>query len=478
MSATARAPCLRLLPFCLPLHCVALLALLACCLAAPAAPAPVTLLAIDGAIGPANADYVVRGIAHARRDGSQAVILQVDTPGGLDMAMRSIIKAILTSPLPVIAYVAPAGARAASAGTYILYASHVAAMAPATNLGAATPVQVEAPLPGAAPGPAPARPPGKDDGKADGPAAPSDQGAMARKQLNDAAAYLRGLAQLRGRNADWAERAVRESLSLPADEALKLQVIDVVAPDVPALLARLDGRTVALAQGSVTLRTAGARVASEQPDWRARVLMVLTNPSIALMLLTIGVYGLLFEFMSPGAVAPGVIGALCLLLGLYGLQLLPINYAGLALVFTGIAFMVAEAFLPSFGVLGLGGIVAFVTGALILVDTDLPDYGMPLGVVLVMAVASLALVTATAAVALRTRRRAQRAGPQELVGSLAEVIEAGAAGGWANVHGETWRVTSAAPLRSGQTVRVLARRGARLEVEALDPASQSQGGSS
>jgi membrane-bound serine protease (ClpP class) len=286
-----------------------LVALLFCLLALSlraAAPAPLTLLVIDGAIGPANADYIVRGIGHARRAGSQAVILQVDTPGGLDTAMRSIIKAILTAPLPVIAYVAPAGARAASAGTYILYASHVAAMAPATNLGAATPVQLGAPMPGAEPG------------KAGGAAA---QGAMERKQLGDAAAYLRGLAQLRGRNADWAERAVRESLSLPSSEALKLQVIDLVAPDLPSLLARLDGRSVALAAGSATLRTAGARIVPEQPDGRARLLMVLTNPSIALILLTIGVYGLLFEFMSPGAVAPGVIGALCLLLGLYGLQL-------------------------------------------------------------------------------------------------------------------------------------------------------------
>ena len=443
-----------------------LLVLLLLCLLAPslraAAPAPLTLLVIDGAIGPANADYIVRGIGHAQRAGSQAVILQVDTPGGLDTAMRSIIKAILTAPLPVIAYVAPAGARAASAGTYILYASHVAAMAPATNLGAATPVQLGGPAPDAGPG---------KDGKAGGPAA---QGALERKQLGDAAAYLRGLAQLRGRNADWAERAVRESLSLPSSEALKLQVIDLVAPDLPSLLARLDGRSVALAAGSATLRTAGARIVPEQPDGRARLLMVLTNPSIALILLTIGVYGLLFEFMSPGAVAPGVIGALCLLLGLYGLQLLPINYAGLALVFTGIAFMVAEAFVPSFGALGLGGVLAFVTGALILVDTDLPDYGMPLGLVVAVAVLCAVLVAATAAVALRTRRRALRGGPLALAGSDAEILDAGGTEGWANVNGETWRVHSSAPLRRGQAVRVLARRGALLEVAPFDAADQEE----
>jgi membrane-bound serine protease (ClpP class) len=440
------------------------LLLLACWLPAAAAPPRLTLLTIDGAIGPASADYVARGIARAAQDGSALVVLQIDTPGGLDTSMRTVIKAILSSPVPVAAYVAPSGARAASAGTYIVYASHLAAMAPGTNLGAATPVQ----LGGA---PAPPRERGQPDRKAEADKQEPDKpGAdpMTRKEVNDAAAYLRGLAQMRGRNAEWAERAVREALSVPAEEALKLKAIELLAPDVPALAALADGRTVNVLGIDRRLQTAGAAIVNARPDWRADALGVIANPSIALILMTLGIYGLLFEFMSPGAVAPGVIGALCLLLGLYGLQLLPVNYAGLALIFLGMAFFVAEAFMPSFGVLGLGGVAAFVTGALILIDTDVPGFGIPRVLVGTVAVLCALLVVATAGVALRTRRRTVVSGAGQLVGRIAEVLDDAPREGWANVGGETWRVVSDAPLRRAQKVRVVARKGPLLEVVATE----------
>jgi membrane-bound serine protease (ClpP class) len=410
--------------------------------------AGVALLTIDGAIGPANADYVVHGIARSASLGHQLVILKMDTPGGLDTAMREIVKAILTSPVPVATYVAPGGARAASAGTYILYASHVAAMAPGTNLGAATPVEI-----------------GIGD-KA------SDASPMARKAVNDAAAYLRGLAQMRGRNADWAERAVRESVSLSAEEALKQHVVEVVAPDVASLLAQLDGKTVTVLGQARRLETRGALAVEFAPDWRTRLLAAVTHPSVALILMTIGIYGLIFEFMSPGYVAPGVIGAICLLLALYALQLLPVNYAGLALVILGLMLMVAEAFLPSFGALGLGGIVAFVAGALMLIDTDIPGFGIPPGLIGGLGLASALLLIGTARLALATRKRPLSSGDATLIGATATVeniVQDGAHAAWIRLEGELWQASSGLPLSQSQTVRVVGRQGLTLEVVPVEP---------
>ena len=432
----------------------------------------VAVLQVDGAITPASADYVVRGIEKAQAQGATLVVLQLDTPGGLDTSMRQIIKAILASPVPVAAFVSPEGARAASAGTYILYASHVAAMAPATNLGAATPVPIGMPgaiPPGERPG---GRQPPAEDGKegadkaAEPAKVPQAADAMRAKQVNDAVAYIRSLAELRGRNADWAERAVREGISLSAEQALKEKVIDLVAVDVPALLAALHGREVKVLERTVKLDTEAATLLTLAPDARNRFLAVITNPSVALVLMLIGVYGLFFEFSSPGFGVAGVAGGICLLLALYALQLLPINYAGLALILLGLALMIGEAFLPSFGVLGIGGIVAFVLGATLLIDTEIPGFGIPLPVIAATALTSGALLILVGGMALRARRSRVVSGREELIGAPGEVIDPD---GWATVHGERWRVASDRPLPVGQKIRVRAVDGLTLRVEPAAP---------
>lgn len=437
-------------------------------LSGPAIGAPkVAWLAADGVLGPASGDYITRGIARAAADGDRLLIIQLDTPGRLDTSMRTIIKAMLASPVPVAVYVAPSGARAASAGTFLLYASHVAAMAPGTNVGAATPVAI---------GMAPIsqereRQPSQQDGNGKDAKSP-----MSEKQVNDAAAYIRSLAQLRGRNAEWAEKAVREGASLSADDALRQNVIDYVATDVPALLKQLDGRAVSVLGQERRLRTAGADVTRIVPDWRTNVLTVITNPSIALILMTIGIYGLLFEFMNPGFGIPGVTGAIALVLGLYALQLLPVNYAGLGLIILGVAFMAAEAFLPSFGILGLGGVVAFVAGALILVDTEVPGFGIPLSLVVPLGIISALLVFGVARVAVKTRKRAVTSGAAGMIGQVVPVEDVAAGTGhegWVRIEGERWHAVSAVPLRQAQSVRVLARRGLNLTVAPVD---ESQGG--
>ncbi|HDS1776333.1 TPA: nodulation protein NfeD [Pseudomonas putida] len=426
-----------------------------------AAPGAVWVLGIDDAIGPASADYLVRSLSQAQAQGAQLVVIRMDTPGGLDSAMRQMIKAILASTVPVASYVAPSGARAASAGTYILYASHVAAMAPGTNLGAATPVRI-----GGAPGT-------PSDDKAKG----GDDETLARKQVNDAAAYIRGLAQMRGRNADWAEKAVREAVSLSASEALRLNVIDQVADDLSDLLRKLDGKTLQVAGQPRQLQTAGASVVEHLPDWRTRVLAVITNPSVALILIMIGVYGLLFEFMNPGSAVGGVVGGICLLLALYALQLLPVSFAGVALILLGITFMIAEAFLPSFGVVGFGGIVAFVVGALILIDTDAPGFGIPLALIGTLALLSALLIGGVLGMALKARQRALVSGDAGLVGSLVTVTQVMASDPFCGVvlaQGEQWQVQCATPLQTGQNVRVTARHGVMLEVSAAAPATQGE----
>jgi len=432
---------------------------------------PVVVLRIAGAIGPATAEYVSRSLEHAAREHAQLVVLQVDTPGGLDTSMRSIIKDMVASPVPVAAYVAPQGARAASAGTYILYAAHVAAMAPATNLGAATPIAIGLPSLGRDPEPA-AR------ASSAGSAAETAHDASSAKRVNDASAYIRSLAQLRGRDVAWAEQAVRESVSLSASDALARKVVDVIAVDTSDLLRQLDGRALKLGDsrgGSVKLATAKAALVVLEPDWRDRLLGVISDPSLVLILLMIGVYGLLFEFMNPGFVAPGVIGGVAILLALWGLQMLPVNYAGLALLLLGIAFFVAEAFLPSYGALGIGGVAAFAFGALLLIDSELPGFGIPPSLVVVATLVSAGFVIGVAGMAAKARRRPVVSGTPRMIGSVGEIIEFGAGEGWATVGGERWRVRAAEPLHAGQRVRIARVEGLTLDVSAIPEAASSEG---
>jgi len=454
------------------LFALLLLAFAALAGAAEQKASPVVVLAIEGGIGPATADFVARSIVKAQNGGAQLIVLKMDTPGGLDTSMRQIIKDILASPVPVAAYVAPSGARAASAGTYILYASHIAAMAPGTNLGAATPVAMGG-VPGEPQAPQPKSEPERNERAKDKTAekatekeakVPGNLDAMRSKQVNDAAAYIRGLAQLRGRNADWAEKAVRESLSLSATEALEKQVIDIVAVDVNDLLQQVDGRKVSAGGGERKLATQKAQVEPIEADWRTKLLSVITDPSVAYILLLIGIYGLFFEFYNPGFVAPGVVGAICLLTALFALQMMPVSYAGLALLILGVAFMVAEVFVPSFGALGIGGAIAFVLGSVMLIDTDVPGYALPWSVIAAVTAASAFFVLVVVGMAVKARQRPVVSGREELLGSVGEMVEDGEPEGFAFIHGENWRVRGTGALMKGQKVRVVGVRGLLLDV--------------
>ncbi len=421
-------------------------------------------LDIDGPIGPATRDYLHRAMASAVEDGARLIILRMDTPGGLDSSMRDIIRDILASPIPVVTFVYPNGARAASAGTYILYASHVAAMAPATNLGAATPVQI-APL-GSGPD-------GGEPGEEQTTAPAGDD--MARKAVNDAVAYIQGLARLRGRNAEWAEKAVREAASLEAREALEENVIDLVATSYEDLLDQLDGRTVLVMGEERTLATSAMVIRHLEPDWRSRVLAVITNPNVAYILMLIGIYGLILEFANPGTIVAGVVGAICLLLALYAFQVLPVNYAGVGLILLGVALMVAEAFAPSFGALGIGGVIAFVIGSIILVDTEAPGFGISIALIGAVALFSAVLFILLLGLLFKARHRPVVSGREQMVGAPAQVMEGFEGEGLVRAHGELWRARSDVPLAAGQRVRVTAIDGLHLKVSPEEGKRRGEG---
>ncbi len=421
------------------------------------------VLDIKGPIGPATGDYVSRGLEKAVERGATMVILRMDTPGGLDSSMREIIQNILASPIPVVSYVAPSGARAASAGTYISYASHVAAMAPGTNLGAATPVQIGGPqMPPLAPDRSPGT--GEPDANKDDAESPP-RSAPERKMESDARAYIRGLAQLRGRNVEWAEKAVRDAASLSAEEALAENVIDLIADDVPDLVTKLNGREVVVQGKPRRLETSGLAVAEMKADWRYELLSVITNPNVAYILMLIGIYGLLFEFYSPGLVGPGVIGGICLLLALYAFHVLPVNYTGLALTLLGVALMVAEAFLPSFGILGIGGIAAFVIGSIMLMDSDVPGFTIAWQLVGSIAFVAGGLLMVVIALLARSRRRAVVAGPENMIDDTGPVLDWSGNEGRVRIHGEIWRARAERAISPGQHVRVTGIDGLTLDVE-------------
>ncbi len=438
----------------------------------PTVQADVWVIPIKGAIGPASADYLLSELDQAQQQGTSVIIIELDTPGGLDGAMRSMIQGITQSPVPVVTYVTPSGARAASAGTFLLMASHVAAMAPGTNLGAAAPVSIG----GASPAPQPAGDEATATPEKEAPPATGEDKrvkthtTLEKKALNDAVAYIRALAELHGRNADWAETAVSEAASLAASEALALGVVDLIANDRADLLRQIDGREVQLTGGPSVLKVSGATV-ERQPDWRYRLLAVLTNPNVAYILMLVGIYGLILEFYNPGVGLPGVLGGICLLLAMYALQMLPINYAGLALMLLGITLMILEALSPSFGLFGIGGVIAFALGSTLLMDSDLPGYQIALPLILGLSFTSLGLFTLVLTLLLKVRRKPVSTGDSQFQQSQARVLDGFPGRGRVTFANEIWQAHCPTALAPDQAVRVVRREGVTLHVTPIQEAS-------
>lgn len=424
-------------------------------------------LTINGAISPANADYFIRGLDKAAEDNADILLLNLNTPGGLDKSMRIMIQAILSSPIPVVIYISPKGARGASAGTYLMYASHVAVMAPATNLGSATPVSLGIMKP--------PQPEQKEDKKTNQDSTdpktekPEDQSfesgnIMQQKMVNDAQAYIRSLAQLRGRNETWAVQAVSKASNLSAVDALEKKVIDFIAYNRQELIKKLHQREVNLGDKKVTLQLIDPEIIEFKPDWRTEVLIVITDPSMAYLLLLAGIYGLMFEFLNPGGLLAGTIGAICLVVGLYALNMLPINMAGLALLVIGIVLMVAEAFAPSFGVLGFGGIVAFTFGSFMLMDSTLPSYQIAPALIISSSLMTVFIVILALSMMLKARRSPLVSGNQQLVNQQAIAVKGFQGSGRVMIRGEIWQADCDQKIKQGQKVLVKAVDGLRLKV--------------
>jgi len=426
-------------------------------------------VSLDGVIGPAAAEYFDDASSRAARDGADAIILRLDTPGGLSESMRRIISTIIGSKIPVLCYVAPGGARAASAGTYILYACQIAAMAPATHLGAATPVS----LTGSTPMPRPATTvdsTGKSAAASPAPSAATSRAATgdaeANKVLNDAVAYIRSLAQLRGRNADWAEQAVRGASTLTATEAAQTHVIDFVASDAADVLKQASGRQVHVGEQPVTLALENQPIHNYAPNWRTNFLAIITNPTIAYVLLLAGLYGLILEAFHPGALFPGIAGAICLLTGMYALQMLPVNYAGLALMTLGVGLLIAEMVSPTIGVIGVGGVIAFVLGSVMLMNTNVPGFSVNLGLIAGIAFAGIGVLAMILWLVMRARRAGRATSDPGMLGAAGVLLgPTNARGeGWARINGEQWQVFADSPLAAGSHVRVVRRDGLQLWV--------------
>ena len=399
------------------------------------------VIRVQDIITPASADFIHRHLQLAADEKASVFVIELDTPGGLMASMKSIIQDIIASPVPVVTYVSPSGAHAASAGTYIMYASHVAAMAPSTNLGAATPIRL-----------------GEKTDIND---------PLEKKMVSDASASIRGLAELRKRNGDWADKAVNQAVSLSATEALKEKVIDVTANNLDELMDKIDGRSVEVNHAAVTLHTRGAKIGYHEPDWRTKLLAIITNPNITFLLMSIGAYGIILEFSHPGAFFPGILGTICLLFGLYAMNVLPINYAGLALILLGIGCMTAEAFMPSFGVLGIGGAAAFVIGASILINSDIPGFGISPWLIAGMTFASLGLLSVALTLVMRSRKRRVTTGAEAMVGAEGEIVDWHQTKGDVRVVGTIWKAksTTAYILKKGDKIKVLSVDGLSLVIE-------------